>query len=107
MTELKAYFHLADIILKWGDEPSGNGERDDIAELRDRINAAGFAVAELPTGEEDYDGQTYFDGGDIRVDHTGPHGPEIWVSGHEVSQDVLRLRAAEFLAAARDAEVKS
>ncbi|MBD8056893.1 hypothetical protein ICV35_24920 [Rhodococcus ruber] len=69
---------------------------------------ARFAVVELPEGAEDEDGQTYFDdGGDIRVDHTGQHGPEIWGSGHEVSPDVLRRRAAEFLAAARDAEVQS
>ncbi|WP_432793647.1 hypothetical protein [Rhodococcus ruber] len=66
-----------------------------------------FAVVELPEGEQDDDGQTYFDDGTIRVDHSGPHGAEVYVGKHSATVEWLRWHAAEYLAAARDAEAQS
>ncbi|WP_343466386.1 hypothetical protein AAI421_14630 [Rhodococcus aetherivorans] len=68
---------------------------------------ARFGVVELPAGEQDDDGQTWFDDCEIRVDHTGRHGAEVYLNKRPVHPSWLRARAAEYLAAARDAEAQS
>lgn len=78
----------------------------DYMDVADAILAR-FGVVELPEGEQDDDGQTYFDVGGIRVDHSGPHGAEVYVGKHSATVEWLRWHAAEYLAAARDAERQS
>lgn len=68
---------------------------------------ARFAVVELPEGEQDDDGQVWFDDYDIRVDHTGRHGAEVYLNKRPVHPSWLRRRAEEYLAAAKCAEVQS
>lgn len=64
-----------------------------------------FAVVELPEPDgEDDDGQVYFADFDIRVDTTGRHGYTAHLTSEvsrEIDAELLRRRAASYLAAAR------
>lgn len=72
--------------------PASNYEEDDynagyLAGLIDAQKAiTRFAVVELPEGEQDDDGQTWFDDCEIRVDHTGRHGAEVYLNKRPVHQ---------------------
>ncbi|MGJ5667766.1 hypothetical protein QLG13_07845 [Rhodococcus aetherivorans] len=95
---------LVGIIMEnsdWSDVLAGS-------ELAADAILARFAVVEFPEPDgEDDDGQTYFDDYEIRVDHTGRHGAEVYLNKRPVHPSWLRARAAEYLAAARDAEDQS
>lgn len=70
------------------------------------LQAARMVVVELPAGEEDGDGQLWFDGYDIRVDTTGfgTEYPSLYVEDDAVNPSAVRRHAAALLAAAEAAE---
>lgn len=87
---------------KWSDT-DGSNHREHVV---DAILAR-FAVVELPEGEQDDDGKTWYADYEIRVYHTGMSGPEAYLDMNPVSAAWLRGQASEYLAAARDLEARS
>ncbi|NKS56210.1 hypothetical protein GS504_01100 [Rhodococcus hoagii] len=89
------------------DDWAGENAADHAQHVTEKVLAALQAdheIVALPEGVPDDDGQTWFDDGDIRVDHTGRHGPTIHLLGTETTAQWLRRSAAQSLGAARDAD---
>ncbi|BBY54068.1 hypothetical protein H7J07_05520 [Mycobacterium koreense] len=75
-------------------------------ELLGALTAAGYSVVKLPEPCYEGDGQIYFDDGEIRVDTTGygNEWPRLYVDGKPADTALMRLQAAEMLAAANEAD---
>ncbi|USC16201.1 hypothetical protein [Rhodococcus sp. 11-3] len=69
---------------------------------------ARFGVVELDDDSvPDDDGQEWFNDYEIRVDHTGLYGPEVWIGGHQTTPEQLRRIAVAYLTAAKHAKAQS
>lgn len=93
--------------IDYSGNPDMQADRQYAAHLLDALRSNGFEVVELPGRDEiDADGQLYFADGDVRVDLSGSRSgaPSVWLGRDETSPEFLRAEAAEYLAAARNAE---